>query len=210
MKLTIEKLVKYAADSYTDIVKPNQIRLERKNLFVKITHLDVDSVVVAVRGTDDGLDWFHNLARWKTNFDRGRVHSGFLNHTDLIYKDVISQVKDKRNINITGHSLGGAVSLLIGARLALSDLNVSVQVTTFGSPRVGNCVFRNWCNKQKNLHVRRIHNKKDPVTYFPIVGYRHVGENYTVYSSNKWWRFLKSHSITTYKSCYVKVPIECL
>lgn len=48
-----------------------------------------------------------------------------------------SQGKENTKLFVTGHSLGGALSVLCGIRLALKYRERQVQVINFGCPKVG-------------------------------------------------------------------------
>lgn len=76
--------------------------------------------------------------------------------------DVLLENRD-RKVYLVGHSLGGACSILGGARLL--DIGVKpdqVEVITFGAPAVGNKAF---CQKfEPTLNVTRVVATGDPVT----------------------------------------------
>ena len=75
---------------------------------------------------------------------------------------------------VTGHSLGAALSVLFGIRLALKLPN-QVQVINFGCPKVGNAAFAKLVNTKDNLCVQRVAHKRDIITRVPNLGYNHVG-----------------------------------
>ena len=75
---------------------------------------------------------------------------------------------------VTGHSLGAALSVLFGIRLALKIDN-KVQVINFGCPKVGNAAFANLVNNKQNLCVHRVAHKSDVITRGPNFNYNHVG-----------------------------------
>ena len=68
----------------------------------------------------------------------GKVHRGFKYALNDVWEDVVKYMKecetDKKQIYITGHSLGAALATLVAGRLN----NPDVVLYTFGSPRVGN------------------------------------------------------------------------
>ena len=71
---------------------------------------------------------------------------------------------------VTGHSLGGALSVLCGIRLALNFPDHDVQVINFGCPKVGNAAFAKLVNARKNLRVHRVAHERDLVTRVPNMG----------------------------------------
>ena len=75
---------------------------------------------------------------------------------------------------VTGHSLGAALSVLFGIRLALKLPN-QVQVINFGCPKVGNAAFAKLVNTTPNLCVVRVAHKRDIITRGPNFDFNHVG-----------------------------------
>ena len=59
------------------------------------------------------------------------------NKIDKALAQILSKHPVERII-VTGHSLGAALASINGLYLAMSDLEVPVEVHQFGSPRVGN------------------------------------------------------------------------
>jgi triacylglycerol lipase len=97
---------------------------------------------------------------------RGRVHRGFRNALDEIWKPLHELVASLRRDDpgralwLTGHSLGGALAILAAARLP------EVQgVYVFGAPHVGDAEFR---AALPAVPVRFIHGN-DLVTRVPVV-----------------------------------------
>jgi hypothetical protein len=86
----------------------------------------------AFRGTDDGasaltdLEFIPCVVRML-----GLVHLGFWEALDGIYDAVIPE----KPIILTGHSLGGALALLLAARMTLDGAPPKA-VFTFGAPRI--------------------------------------------------------------------------
>ena len=81
----------------------------------------------------------------------------------------------KTKLFVTGQSLGGALSVLFGIRLALKNPKRNVQVINFGCPKVGNAAFAQLVNNTENLCVQRVAHKNDIFTRGPNLGYSHVG-----------------------------------
>ena len=77
--------------------------------------------------------------------------------------------QDKKGISdtklfVTGHSLGAALSVLFGIRLAHKYDTRHVQVINFGCPKVGNEAFAQLVNNKANLCVQRVAHKNDVIT----------------------------------------------
>ena len=161
----------------------------------------VQASIVSVRGTDDCLDWMDNLARWQNPFLTSNVHSGFLRQMVRIKDTINTHIEDHQSpeIHLVGHSLGGAVSLLLGVWLSCKYRDKNVYVTTFGSPRVGDKQFQDFCISSPNLGVTRVFNNLDTVTHIPYFNYYHVGKNVQVVSGYWFWNVCKNHSMYTYR-----------
>lgn len=92
------------------------------------------------RGTTLSVDVLTCLSFWSKYDDdlQCRVHLGFGNHAQHLLKDILPLLApplDKRaTIEISGHSLGGAVAFLLAIKLKLLGYNV-VKLTTVGAPR---------------------------------------------------------------------------
>jgi len=101
---------------------------------------------IVVRGTDHASDWLTNLdailTTFSGEFDGKKVHQGFGYRALEIFKliqnhhsGVLFEEIKKNKLRLTGHSLGGAVAVL----LAVLFKNVGVDshhVVTFGQPMV--------------------------------------------------------------------------
>ena len=124
----------------------------------------------------------------------GRVHRGFKDGLDLIWDDFLDNFEknsvSKKNVFLTGHSLGAALATIAAGRLG--DENVVGY--TYGSPRVGNSEFREAFRPK----FYRFRNNNDIVTRQPpeFIGYTHVGHlNYFdrkgnhVHGFSRWYMF---------------------
>lgn len=104
----------------------------------------------------------------------GKVHRGFKYALNDVWNDVIEHMEkceaNKKQIFITGHSLGAALATLVAGRLN----NPNVVLYTYGSPRVGS---KKWNSMQKFTHYR-FRNNNDLVTRIPpaFMGFRHNGK----------------------------------
>jgi hypothetical protein len=98
-------------------------------------------VVVAFRGTMAGelLNWLTNLDFTQVPFSPGSTHRGMTEALDLVWEPIrrhaLALLSPGQTLWLTGHSLGGALATLAGARF--SHLWEDVRVCTFGTPRVG-------------------------------------------------------------------------
>jgi predicted lipase len=159
-------------------------------------------ITVIFRGTDEYKDWLHNFHITKTTYEESniKIHAGFQSliakhgpQLDSIINNILS-TKDNYSINVTGHSLGGALAILYGYTLALRLPYDDIQVITFGSPRVGNYYFKKAVEKLKNLNILRVTNDHDMIPAYPIVNYCHVGnvlhvrsnETFQIFTNNNY------------------------
>lgn len=114
-------------------------------------------------------DMDFRLTDWEQG---GKVHRGFKEALEEVWPDLlphISKIQEKGcKIWVTGHSLGGALATLFAGRYG----NVR-GVYTFGSPRVGNEVFK----EHLGVEIYRFVNNHDIVPRLPPPGvYVHVGK----------------------------------
>ena len=97
-----------------------------------------------------GLSAATRSARADAAAGEGRVHAGFQDAYASVRKQLISHLIKLRTkyermwrhveVEISGHSLGGALSTLAAVELEALGFRVA-SVSTFGSPRVGDQVF---------------------------------------------------------------------
>ena len=105
---------------------------------------------------------------------RGRVHRGFKEALDWVWDDLYDLLMElqrkapRRPVWFTGHSLGGALAVLAGARFPAAR-----GVFTFGCPRIGNWRFR---QNYPTTCYRVVNNNDFVASLPPPIFYRHVGE----------------------------------
>lgn len=108
-----------------------------------------------------------------------RIHSGFHGSFGRLSTALLPIIErlgaGGRPVVITGHSLGGALATLC-ALAVRCRLGLRVSLITFGSPRVGNRVFRSLFSEHIVAAWRCV-NAGDPVTSVPAacMGFVHVG-----------------------------------
>ena len=155
-------------------------------------------MLVAFRGTHSLPDWLTNIQIAKDAGPKGKVHEGFQDAffvTALRIGKSIGAARSDRDIWITGHSLGGALAVLLAATLAENSVPVA-GIYTFGAPRVGDRPFANWLNQFLDpLPNYRVVNEGDLVPHVPSeLRFWHSGErrllmdNGTIRSDPRAWR----------------------
>jgi predicted lipase len=103
-------------------------------------------VWISFRGTTDLPDWMANVSlTFKTSSGvPGRAHSGFADSSLMALADVLDAVHQLRGsdgrIYLTGHSKGGAETILTAARLFDAGIEIGA-VHVFGAPAVGDREF---------------------------------------------------------------------
>ncbi|MDV3351344.1 lipase family protein [Leptolyngbyaceae cyanobacterium CCMR0082] len=156
---------------------------------------------VIFRGSDADRDWLTNLdfARWSavtgavidnkqldypavygTSQSGVKMHSGFTKAYLAARSEIQSVVHQSEMTRwlVTGHSLGGALAKLCAVDLQYNfSPDISVEVYTFGAPRVGNKAFAESYNRRVP-NTWRFVNGNDVVSGLPRrwQRYRHVDE----------------------------------
>lgn len=120
---------------------------------------------IAVRGTSNIENALIN-ASLKLILDEKtglKFHDGFSLVSRQIYTALKPHLKSDYSIHTTGHSLGGAVALILAAYLHSDKFSVAT-VTTFGQPKVTNFEGANSLN---HLDIKRIVLPNDLVPLIP-------------------------------------------
>ncbi|MEH2167881.1 MAG: dynamin family protein [Nostoc sp.] len=158
-------------------------------------------ITIAFRGSENIVDWVTNFQFTQAEdfIGQGMVHSGFANLVDKYYSEIEKLIEIKKNnknlrLFLTGHSLGGAIAILMATRFSPSIVEA---VYTYGAPRVGDQVF---VSSYQPIHYR-VEYGNDIVPHLPInhhvirlvlnndfipIGYQHTGIlNYLVKGQQK-------------------------
>ena len=101
---------------------------------------------------------------------------------DALFDDIASVLAKHPDFElcITGHSLGGALSLLLGVRLACARPELKIQVINVGCPKVGDLRFAALVRRTPNLRVHRFVNRRDIVARGLNLGYKHAGHTVVI------------------------------
>ena len=113
--------------------------------------------------------------------DESWVHGGFADSADELFRALQASglTRTTRRWWICGHSLGGALAVLVAERLrALPDQHLRA-VVTFGQPRVGNGAHR---AQLEALPLRRVVHGCDVVPSLPPngLGFVHASDEYVL------------------------------
>jgi len=137
-----EEIAKITNSYKLDIIEIDDLKalvIERRGIFY-----------IAIRGTANLKNWINTNAKFsKESFIEGKVHKGFKS-ASIKLLDRLKLILDKESIiNITGHSLGAALTNLIADNLVDQGYNV-LDVYLFGCPKIGNSKYRKW--SEQNLY----------------------------------------------------------
>lgn len=174
-----------------------------------------DAVVIVYRGTIDSKDVLADLLATQTPYvdPTGRLHKQLLVHRGFhsIWLQGMTErqrfhldlLRSKRPLIITGHSLGGALAAFEALALLLSGYRGSIQLVTFGAPKVGNQAFVEALEK----HWIAVKNKNDVIPLLPPPVFTFAGETWT-YSEPTHHTIIdaqeksirRNHCISTYAS----------
>ncbi len=125
------------------------------------------SQVIVVRGTSNIENALvnANIQLTQDPYTKVRLHAGFLQTARKVYFVLKPLLKSDYAITTTGHSLGGAVALIIGIYLDVDHFRVQ-QVVTFGQPKVTNIAG---AVKINHLNITRVVMPKDLVPLVPLL-----------------------------------------
>lgn len=141
-------------------------------------------IITAFRGTEPAQirDWLSDATTppWPGPAKTGYIHYGFGEALESVYPDVKETIDEfttqGQSVWLTGHSLGGALAMLAGARLHLEEPGLTVNgVCTFGQPRTCDRLLAEACNKGLAKRIHRFVNNNDIVPQLlPEPAYTHV------------------------------------
>jgi hypothetical protein len=155
----------YDTDQSVKKIKDTYKFGESKATNTQFFHFETEEYILfSFRGTQEIVDWATNLNAEMVKFEEGVgiVHAGFYKaFTSIvgIVDEVVLGSKPDKPIIICGHSLGGAISNLVGGYLRKKG-HSKVMIYTFGSPLVGDTDFTYHFSKvQPIISYRFVHNQ---------------------------------------------------
>lgn len=93
------------------------------------------------------------------------LHQGFAEAAQQVLEDVRPYLRSNKPIRITGHSLGGAIAVVLGMLVQEESLPLE-QITTFGQPKVTNV---SGAKKFADLPLTRVVTQDDIVPLVPPI-----------------------------------------
>lgn len=164
-----KKITKKYPNAYVNIIK--------KIRYMLIADVTAKSYTIVIRGTSNFKNAMQDLKFDKDKSNRlgCKVHSGFHKAAEMIFDDLASKMLDKKyTINVTGHSLGGAEALIVGAYCDQAKMNLS-KIITFGQPKAFD---RDGMAKWGHLPLTRVVNETDIVPLVPPVEMMYMFKRY--------------------------------
>ncbi|KAF2398209.1 alpha/beta-hydrolase [Trichodelitschia bisporula] len=151
-------------------------------------------IVLSFRGSESTKNDIVDISFTLRSYSRCsgcKIASGFYSAWQDVASQATSAVTSAMAANpgwpvvVTGHSLGGALATIAAAELRAGGL--SVDMYTYGSPRVGNQATAAWISGQapaQGANMRFTH-AGDPTPYLPPLsfGFRNVSPGYHITSA---------------------------
>ena len=138
-----------------------------------------DEVIVAFRGTQQLADLKRDFDYKKEESLLGSVHRGFYAALREVLGEIIEYIEphiEKKKLYVTGHSLGGALAVLLGAYVK-NTMSADVEIYTFGQPRVFGKASAAHMEELIGGKLFRVVLDKDPIARVPsfVQGFSHIG-----------------------------------
>ena len=155
-----------------DLVESYQYRLglyqtipDSQITFFLATSDSTRTHLISVRGTSNVENAMVDIALKLMNDKKtgARLHQGFSYAAKQVYAQIRPLLKQDYKLQFTGHSLGGAVALILAMYLDADGLEID-QVITFGQPKVTNPAG---ANSIAHLNIVRVVTPTDLVPLLP-------------------------------------------
>ncbi|MFP3022728.1 MAG: lipase family protein, partial [Wolbachia sp.] len=177
-------------------------------------------VTIAYRGTCNSYDFKIDveiplIRQYELLPKGGEIHLGFYSVFENSWESLYGILKGYANdqgleirdlkINLTGHSMGGAVANIAALCLSVTENVKNLHVATFGAPRVFDCDAAKVCNELFGRKTIRVANLSDaiPAVPFGFMHYKHVGKQLKIgrYSVPA----LHDHKLEVYHDLVLKI-----
>ena len=197
--LTHKELLKFAAAAYAENEVDFEKQLEIKgkteayygdSLRKYITELD-DCFVISFRGSVSKIDWIQNLTAIP-------IDVAHVNLSEGPYSELNSEINPRlsftKPVYLTGHSLGGNLSLLEAFFLTEHNIEIAESVT-FGAPMSGSNSFKETVEELLKDKVTNYICGDDQVPNLPSFGYAKTGTQINIGKKRSWFNPLKYYYI---------------
>jgi predicted lipase len=143
-----------------------------------MAYITADTIWISFAGTEKRRDWLSNFKVIKKKcFGWFPAHKGFSECAEAVIKACLDLVNTfpERRVVVTGHSLGGAIAVLVAIGLHEKTRVMgarSISLITFGQPRVST---ESLIRASFPGEYVRVQNGSDVVARVPKIGYSHAG-----------------------------------
>ena len=157
-------IIKSLQGSNYQLSRYSELTDMRVGYYLITDHVAKNQIIVA-RGTDNIENVVVDLKlQLKNDSDLSiLLHSGFTTAAKAIYKDVKNSLKKEYTIQTTGHSLGGAIAVILSMYLDKDGYKMG-RIVTFGQPKVTNV---SGAEKYQHLKIIRVVTSQDIVPIVP-------------------------------------------
>ncbi len=177
-------------------------------------------VTIAYRGTCDSYDFKRDveiplIRQYELLPKGGKIHLGFYSVFENSWESLYGILKGYANdrgleirdlkINLTGHSMGGAVANIAALCLSVTEDAKDLHIATFGAPRVFDCNAAKVCNGLFGRKTIRVVDRSDFIPSLPpnFMGYKHVGKQLKIGRHSV--PALHDHKLEVYHNLILKI-----
>ncbi len=160
-----EEDIRALAESYGYQLSLYQTIPDSQITFLLATSDSTRTHLISVRGTSNVENAMVDIALKLIADEKTgvRLHQGFAYAAKQVYAQIRPLLRRDYKIQFTGHSLGGAVALILAMYLDADRLDIK-QITTFGQPKVTNLAG---ANSIEHLNILRVVTPTDLVPLLP-------------------------------------------
>ncbi|WP_250295595.1 TomO hydrophobic C-terminal domain-containing protein [Wolbachia endosymbiont of Oedothorax gibbosus] len=177
-------------------------------------------VTIAYRGTCNSYDFKKDveiplIRQYELLPKGGKIHLGFYSVFENSWESLYGILKGYANdqgleirdlkINLTGHSMGGAVANIAALCLSVTENVKNLHVATFGAPRVFDCDAAKVCNELFGRKTIRVVDRSDFIPSLPpnFMGYKHIGKQLKIGRHSV--PALHDHKLEVYHNLILKI-----
>ncbi len=149
--------------------------------------------IISIRGTANIENALLNISLklLPNEYTKIDLHQGFSQAAEAIYQAIQPSLKKDYKISLTGHSLGGAVAVILAMYMDVDHYDIG-SIITFGQPKVTNIAGS---QKFAHLELIRVVTEKDVIPLVPPLDvldikdidiYWHLGLEVVLLEGNKY------------------------